>query len=328
MKQIYFFTIFLLIKSSILLSQTSDVISEINRPGSIAFHGNELYIALPFEDKIIKIDITETTPTLTDVVTDLHYPWSITFIENELYIGQYGRVTYEGGEFGGGTVVGNGKISKIDITETEPTLIDVYTESNLNVESITSIENNLYFTADVPNNSQIYKIDITESTPTVTTENIEGIWPNNVATFGNELYFDYADNDGYKISKIDNTAASTSFINLISDLERNNFIAFHGNELYISEWSAGKISKAELSTLSLNSTNIHNLNIFPNPASNFITISGINEPIRFSLYNNLGIKIKSNMISQSKNKINIQNLTKGLFFLKLENGIVFKFIKK
>jgi hypothetical protein len=56
--------------------------------------------------------------------------------------------------------------------------------------------------------------------------------------------------------------------------------------------------------------------IYPNPVSNFIFINNQKTIKEFSIYNIIGQKIESKMID---NQINVSNLTKGIYFLKLSD---------
>ncbi|SDX77483.1 Por secretion system C-terminal sorting domain-containing protein [Lutibacter oricola] len=69
------------------------------------------------------------------------------------------------------------------------------------------------------------------------------------------------------------------------------------------------------------------VNVFPNPTSDFIQISGLIEDEKYIIYSVLGEELKNGVIS-SKEKIGIQHLNKGMYFLKLENGNTLKFIKE
>lgn len=81
-------------------------------------------------------------------------------------------------------------------------------------------------------------------------------------------------------------------------------------------------------TLSAQNFELDNkITLFPNPSSDFIRISGVNEKENYSIYNVIGSEINKGIISKDK-KIDIQNLKNGLYFLKLENANTFKFIKE
>ncbi|MFV0572372.1 MAG: T9SS type A sorting domain-containing protein [Xanthomarina gelatinilytica] len=81
------------------------------------------------------------------------------------------------------------------------------------------------------------------------------------------------------------------------------------------------------STLSTTDFGLDNKIVYPIPSSDFIYIKGVSGIKNYSLYNHLGAKVMSNTIANN-NKIDIQNLTSGLYFLKFDNGKTTKFIKK
>ena len=69
------------------------------------------------------------------------------------------------------------------------------------------------------------------------------------------------------------------------------------------------------------------IQVYPNPTSKIIKISGLKSATTYSIYDILGNQIKQG--SATKNtEINIQSLANGMYFLKLEEGNSFKFIKK
>ena len=85
---------------------------------------------------------------------------------------------------------------------------------------------------------------------------------------------------------------------------------------------------ADCSTLSTSAIQeTQKISFYPNPSSDFIQISGLTNTVNYSAFNALGAKVSTGTISNNE-KINIQNLTNGLYFLKLENGNTIKFIKK
>lgn len=80
-------------------------------------------------------------------------------------------------------------------------------------------------------------------------------------------------------------------------------------------------------TLSINDYAQEKIRLYPNPSHEFIQISGLTEKQKYTLYNIIGIKIKNGLISNNK-KIDIRNLTNGLYFLKFKDGITIKFLKE
>ncbi len=69
------------------------------------------------------------------------------------------------------------------------------------------------------------------------------------------------------------------------------------------------------------------ISIYPNPASNFIRVSQLSKPEKYQVYNTIGQKIIKGIISENE-KIDIQNLANGIYFLKFENGSTIKFLKE
>ena len=79
--------------------------------------------------------------------------------------------------------------------------------------------------------------------------------------------------------------------------------------------------------LSISQVELQNISIFPNPSSKSLQILGLNTDENYEIYSSIGHKIKVGKIS-NHTAIDIQNLSSGLYFLKLENKRTFKFIKE
>lgn len=76
----------------------------------------------------------------------------------------------------------------------------------------------------------------------------------------------------------------------------------------------------ELSTIS-------KIRLFPNPSPDYIKISGLKENEKYTIYNILGAKIKNGTISEN-DQIDIRDFTTGLYFLKLRDNLIIKFLKE
>lgn len=77
-----------------------------------------------------------------------------------------------------------------------------------------------------------------------------------------------------------------------------------------------------LSTTSFDDVNVR---VYPNPASTYIKISGLNKEENFIIYNILGSKVIQGSIARESN-IDVSSLPSGLYFLKHSNGNPIKFI--
>ena len=88
--------------------------------------------------------------------------------------------------------------------------------------------------------------------------------------------------------------------------------------LFLTDATLGLTTNAETNS---------SLNLYPNPSNSYINISGLKKNENYIICNTNGTEVKhGNIFNQEK--INIQNLTNGIYFLKFENGSAFKFIKK
>lgn len=72
---------------------------------------------------------------------------------------------------------------------------------------------------------------------------------------------------------------------------------------------------------------INTLKLHPNPSSDFFQVSGLTKTENYRIFNLLGAEMDNGTLFENK-KINTQNLTSGIYFLKIENGGTLKFIKE
>lgn len=79
-------------------------------------------------------------------------------------------------------------------------------------------------------------------------------------------------------------------------------------------------------TLSTSDFSFNDKVVYPNPSSSFIHIKGLTEISNYNIFNNLGAEVMNGTLLNT-NKIDIQNLNNGIYFLKTDNGYTFKFIK-
>ena len=292
-------------------SSAIEVISGLNGSDGILIDGNYLYIAEYSGNKISKINITETNPVLIDVVTGLNNPTSMIINNNYLYISEFG---------------GN-KISKMDLNDVDATLSDLVSITRPYGLAING--NELYISETgsygQPESNKILKINITETNPTITTVlSSSGSW--SLSLVGNDLYYTVPSQD--KISKINITFSNPTPVDVVTLYDSPYDLTFNGNELYFSSFGGDNISKSSISSLSLNEvSNSIKASIFPNPSNEFIHIDNIESEINYRIYNLLGEEVFSG-VALPKEKIEIQELEVGCYFIKFDNTHSIKFIKK
>ena len=339
----------ILLNNNKLNAQLTDLITGVDGPYGIAFSGNYLYVSVGNLDKISKIDFTAANPTITDVVTGLNGPDGLAVNGNYLYIAEYS---------------GN-KISKIDLTASNPVPIDVITGVNGPVALI-FIGNDLYI--GVNNEQKIAKINVLDSTPTLTTViNINQILgstyarngndlyipienkiskidisspnptlvdviteidsPGSLALNGNILYFSHWGNVS-KISKIDINSVTPTVTDITTAVNGPYGLALNGNDLYISEWIGDKISKLTNGSLGDSNPVIrYQISLYPNPAEEYIQIKNFEPTSTFIIYDILGQKVHDGNIAYDQ-KIDIQKLSYGTYYIKINELTTLKLIKK
>jgi hypothetical protein len=69
------------------------------------------------------------------------------------------------------------------------------------------------------------------------------------------------------------------------------------------------------------------VNLFPNPSSDFVSLSGLKNETNYEVYNSIGSRVLKGTIMVN-DKIDVQNLTSGIYLLKLESGSALKFVKE
>ena len=112
------------------------------------------------------------------------------------------------------------------------------------------------------------------------------------------------------------------------DLTLGNWV----EETSVTESLCGSINSltgdVQGSVLGINDFNLKgNLTLYPNPTSDFIQIFELTETESYKIYNTIGAIVHSGKVSNSV-KIDIKNLTNGIYFLKFDSGYAYKFIKK
>ncbi|WP_336069864.1 T9SS type A sorting domain-containing protein [Mesoflavibacter sp. CH_XMU1404-2] len=336
-----------------LKAQVSDVITGLNYPGGIAFYGNELYFSqyngtiskinindnpLNIEEvintgnilgefeiindylyfanfsgnKISKINLTIANPTIIDVL-DVFLPSGLKASGNKLY--------FSSGS-GSSTVLNQGKVSFINISDSNPIPQEVLTGQAypLSLE----LKNNYLFISDKYDN-KITKINLSDTTYTPI-DFISGLnEPTGLIFNGDILYISEQGNN--KITKIDTSNTVITLVDFITGLGGPAQMDIKLTDMYITETLSGKISKSENTMLSVKNFSLEKVNVFPNPSYNFIQISGFESRMSISIYDVIGNELLKQVVVNNQ-KIDISHLNTGIYFLKFENNEIFKICKK
>lgn len=350
MKKKYIFTVILFLSIFKLNAQIIDVITNVTEPTSLALVGNDLYYG-QFHGDLNKVDIT-ANPNTTQVIRSSGGLYRSFLLGNYLYFNEWnvGRISKIdvtavnafpvdvatniskpfgiaiSGDFLYFSQHTSNKIAKIDLNQTNPTPIIVATGFS-KPTGIALIGNDLYIAEFAGN--KISKIDITDANPSPTDVVTNLSSPTEIIVNGNTLLV--SEFSGNKVIQIDVSNSTPVVSDLVTNINEPTGLFINGADLYISVFGDSKIVKftsPELDIQALEDTKPKSqIQLFPNPASDFITISEIEGRQNCVIYNILGAEIfKTSIVSNDK--INIQNLANGLYLLKFEQGKVIKFIKK
>jgi DNA-binding beta-propeller fold protein YncE len=354
LSKLYFIVFTAFFASTNTIAQTTDVLTGV-KVFELELDGNDLYFRNEF-NSLSKIDLTETTPTITEVVNGLNNTYGIVYTNNTIYISESIDSTISkidlttptptvtelvsGLDYALDLAIqdnylyfthynnGNGKISKINITETSPTVTDVLSGLDSPYQ-IQIKDNDLYFIHNnVSGTNTLSKIDLTETTPTITDILTGGFFLGSLLD-GNDMYIsNYDIGANSKITKIDITETSPTPEDIVTGLYDPWGLAIHDGNLYIAEISINKISKFDLPSLSTEE-NMQNpkLKLIPNPSHNFIQLQGLQETLNYGIYTITGQLITNGVIGYNE-KIAIHHLSNGLYFLKLGNDTTLKFVKE
>lgn len=117
-------------------------------------------------------------------------------------------------------------------------------------------------------------------------------------------------------------------IDVVTGLSGPTAISLNGTDLYIAERDGNKVSKVDLSTLSTDDLSYQQeMLLSPNPSIDYIQLFGLTETVNYRIYNVFGTEVINGTISDNE-KIDTQDITNGLYFVKFDNGNSVKFIKR
>ncbi len=143
---------------------------------------------------------------------------------------------------------------------------------------------------------------------------------------------------GIQIATSDATVGTTIPAGATIEIIVSNIItnpASGGTHIFNWKTSAGNGTPTESFSVSIDFATLSmdavahikkKITVFPNPSSDYIKITGLTKTEKYILYNSLGTTINNGFVSDTE-KMDIRNLTHGLYFLKFEDGEILKFIK-
>lgn len=302
------------------------ILENLNRAWGMTKKGGSIYVTETLENKrIFKFSHSESNPTIVPVLSNLpHYPISIDGNAKHIFF-----VTLDQADNN------RVRILRFDNSQSSPVATVVVDNPGF-LRSMMATDNNVFFSNH--NKKKIYWIDAnaTTATPQVFL-NTQGE-PNNLTKYGDYLYWE----ESGKLKRVD---LSTTIITVedIMDLQEqttytegnitysstpDNMTFDSSGNLYVLAHDDGRLYKVDASALSVNSfaQESDNLEVYPNPTTNFVILKGLNKNQNYKLTDTNGRLVKSGIIERS-GRINLEGMISGIYFLQVDNK-TYKIIKK
>jgi hypothetical protein len=297
---------------------TIDFVTSLVIPIGLLQRGDDLLIAENNGFKISIKDLTLASSTATDLVTfqtpPFVEPWGIELSQdhNTLYISEVG-----------------GRVYKADLTQTNPTPELIWQNTNGTTIDLALNGNDLYISESENQTGQlgrILKIDVTEMNPTPIEVVSNLYFPLGLEIIGTELFFTNW-NDQFNgtdtLNKIDLNATNPQVTTILNSLNFPTYLTYSNGELFISQ--DDRVSKIPEAQLGIDEQNARlEFKIHPNPTTDFIFLSNWNFNGEYEIYDILGNSLSKENLTE---RIDVSNLSSGIYFLKIEQTIK-RFLKK
>ena len=286
------------------------VISGIPVTRGLALKGSELYFSqLNGENRISKINLLDPNPTPSVVLENFISAMDLEFHGNDLYIAQFAL----------------NRIVKIDPRIPNPPVVEVI--NGFQTPYALELVGNVLYVANWIGN-KVAKIDLTNPNPIAVDVITNLSLPVGLKHRRNEMYIAEAGQriGEDRISKIDISISNPVREDVATGLYNpTQGLEIYNDVLYIAE--DFKISKVELPALSVNNPDLEKIVAYPNPTSDFIQISGLRNLVDYAIYSISGGILRTGVVEKNQ-KIDVQNLVDGTYFLILDSTEVIKFVKE
>jgi len=269
------------------------------------YNGN-IYVTSFHENSILKIDLSSNPPTITTFISGLESPNGLVIKDDYLYYSESNQ----------------DRISKIDLTNTNSTP-QVVINTGLNFPASLAFNGDDLYVTEIWGD-KISKIDINTLTK-IDFATLDA--PIGIKIINQHLYAtSFLEN---KIVKFDLTISNPPMENVITNVNEPVDIAFAGGDMYFGRYTDKTISKIENVELGINESTNENIQVLPNPATEYIhvSISSTTENIPYAVISLEGKVVLSGNLTNEQT-INIGNLKAGTYILLLDNKFTKKIIKK
>lgn len=269
---------------------------------SICKTGNYIYLSKPYNGStgIHRFDITDTAINLEYFFVQNNI-FGIAVRDTELF-------------YSSGT-----KLYKINLLSPTPIASEIANISG-STSGLKVYGNFLYFS----DQSGISKINLISGNYEL--ENVTTNLATNFALVSNDIYLT-GGSDYSAIYKLDVLTQNSSLFATIDNFIGTNDILFSNNSLFVTtfEGDYDKVARVTLNNLRLNDYLVKkNIYLYPNPAENYIKVTGLIGNENISIFNQIGQLIN---IKFENDELNVSNFPDGIYFMRI-GEITYKFVKK
>ncbi len=263
-----------------------------------------LYFTTGGGANIGKIDLSETTLSVEVILEGSSGLQTKGFeiMDDELYV-----------------TFGNTGVSKIDLSEDPVTFSSYVTTSGNSISDIVAIDDYFFLPDEIE--SKLFYCDYTASIPSSSTFFAQDYtYPVSVHYANGYLY---TVSNGGTLNKCEpgNSSTFSTVVSFATNYSSRYQITNYGADLFISGGPDGNIYRITgLDTnLAVTATELIDLQVYPNPTTDYFKINGVKESIEFVLYNSSGKLVLEGCYSIGEN-IDVSTLNSGVYYLSTAMG--------
>lgn len=314
-----------------------NIITGLNNPSDIAIINGFAYVSVTNEvnlvdninfnlGKIVRFDLSQENPSAEDVLTNLNFPTHLQAVGDELHFFEQNILSLA-------PINRNSKISKINVTDTNPTAETYVTNLGNGVTEFIIDKNDIYINRNTGLKSKILKGDITKNN---NDDNIQTYLSGNFASlnsmviFENKLYFNYVNRrtennfNHIFIASVDLMATHVTATDIkplsigSTGWVCKSMVFDSAGDLLLLETVFDMVLKITNETLSTVKLDKNLYSIYPNPVKEVVNINLSNKHIlkKTSVQNIFG----KTLISSNLKTIDISKLSSGVYLLKIETN--------
>ena len=337
-------------------AQLEKVIDGLEGPMGIAFDDDKLFVAESMGGKVSYFYVHDQFPTTNIALQGLEYPVGLTISSDKIIVAELGSLfsvprvlsasineigigapikvvvdylnTPSGLAFANNDVFiadfDDGKVLKVNTNSIKPPILDVLVD--LAGPSDIIIQGKYLYLAErtsgMISRKDIYERDFNDKLVLISKlDSPEGVTIN-----GKYLYFSSHNNK--LISRIDISNGQTAVVEKVVEVNESGArLAFHDDVLYISQNYEGAIYKFKSEALAVEKKQMEDIVLFPNPASEFITIQGLTISDDIQIVNLNGTAVM-HINAENRSRANISHLPSGVYFIRVSNERMIKLLKR